>query len=67
MDGLEGDFVSAKRTYVVTGSTPSKPKRKRVRKLFSPSARKPLSFVQSPVNSNVADNSLASPNRKVSA
>jgi hypothetical protein len=40
---------SAKHSHLPTGSTPSKPQRKRIGKLYSPSTRKPL-FVDQAVD-----------------
>jgi len=62
------DNSGAKRCHLATGSTPSKPVRKRVRNANSSSnsIRKPL-FVDSFESSNEnKENSFISPNRKVS-
>ena len=56
--------LSAKRTHITTGSTPSKPVKKRVRTAASPAIKKPLFSSQVGVPSNSP--SFKSLNRKVS-
>lgn len=56
--------LSAKRTHITTGSTPSKPVKKRVRTAASPAIKKPLFASQVVVPSNSP--SFKSPTRKVS-
>ena len=57
--------ASIKRSHLPTGSTPAKPQRKRVKKLKSPSIRKPLFAVQA--NDYADEPSFLSPKRKVSS
>ena len=56
--------LSAKRTHITTGSTPSKPVKKRVRTAASPAIKKSLFASQVVVPSNSP--SFKSPTRKVS-
>ena len=66
MENSPGKDLSAKRTHVPSGTTPSKPEKKRVRNTSSPATRKTLfsSKSASPVTSD--KHSSKSPNRKVS-
>ena len=64
-DSTQSDVsTSVKRSHLSTGSTPAKPQRKRVKKLNSPSMRKPLFVVQA--NDHADEPSFLSPKRKVS-
>ena len=62
---MDIESSAVKRCHQTTGATPLKPRRKRVRQLFSPCARKHLFDTESLVNSP-DDHSFRSPNRKVS-